>query len=224
VVVRSVEPLTPHLVRVRVAGEFAHWPEPGAAAHLKVFLPQDEGTAMRTYTVRHFDRERGEVVLDFVLHAGDGPAARWATQAKAGERLEVSGRSRSTFTPADGATQYLFAGDASALPAIATCLESLPASAHATVIGAVYEAADQLLFRTAAALEVHWLHAPSDGDFIEAVTRVDADRAWIACEATVMRKIRAALLERYDRGALATRGYWKRGESNHPDHDTGEDE
>ena len=181
---------------------------------------------MRTYTVRRFDRERSELVLDFVLHTGDGPAARWAKQAKAGQRLEVSGRSRSTFTPADEPTSYLFAGDASALPAIATCLEALPPSARATVVGSVYEADDQLPLRSEAVVEVQWLHNPNDSDFAAAVSDIDADRAWIACEATVMRTIRIALLDEghYERASLATRGYWKRGESNHPDHDTGDDE
>ena len=191
-----------------------------------MFLPEGDETVMRTYTVRLFDRERDELVVDFVLHTGDGPAARWAKQAKPGDRLEVAGRSRSTFTPAEGTTSYLFAGDASALPAIATCLEVLPASARATVIASVYEAADHLPLRSKAAIHARWLHTPSDDEFVEAVAHVAADRAWIACEATVMRRIRTALLDGglYDRADLATRGYWKRGEADHPDHDTGEDE
>ncbi len=40
-----------------------------------------------------------------------------------------------------------------------------------------------------------------------------------------MRRLRATLLDSgVDRQSLQTRGYWKRGEANHPDHDTGEDE
>lgn len=40
-------------------------------------------------------------------------------------------------------------------------------------------------------------------------------RVWVACEAAAMRGLPAS--------ALVTRGYWRLGEANHPDHDYGED-
>jgi NADPH-dependent ferric siderophore reductase len=224
VVVRSAEWLTPRFVRITVAGDLADWPEPGPAAHMKVFLPRPVGeSVMRTYTVRRFDRQRGEVVVDFVLHEGNGPAASWATAAAPGDLLELSGRSRSTFEPDVNPCAYLFAGDASALPAIATCLESLPSAASAVVVGMVGDPADALPLESDAKLDVRWLYGSSDDGFVAAVEDVPADRAWVACEATVMRRVRVGLLSRYERGALSTRGYWKRGEANHPDHDTGDE-
>ena len=53
---------------------------------------------------------------------------------------------------------------------------------------------------------------------------IDAD--WfVACEATAVRAVRRHLLE--DRGVdperVQTRGYWRRGQSDYPDHDYGED-
>jgi NADPH-dependent ferric siderophore reductase len=225
VVVRDAEWLTPRFVRVTVAGDLADWPEPGPASHMKLFLPQPDGEiVMRTYTVRRFDRAAREVDVDFVLHAGDGPAARWAAAASPGDPLELSGRSRSTFAPDDAPRRYLFAGDASALPAIATCLESLPSSAQAVVVGSVGDPADAVRLESDAEVDIRWLHGGSDDGFLAAIEEVEAERAWVACEATLMRRIRASLLDRYERGALATRGYWKRGEMNHPDHDTGEDD
>ena len=48
---------------------------------------------------------------------------------------------------------------------------------------------------------------------------------WIGLEASAMRTVRRHLLgERgLDRDQLYTRGYWKIGVADHPDHDTGED-
>ena len=48
---------------------------------------------------------------------------------------------------------------------------------------------------------------------------------WIACEATAVRRIRGTLLagRGVDPTTLVTRGYWRLGEQNHPDHDYGED-
>ena len=223
----NVERLTPRFVRVSVEGELDDWPEPGAAAHMKIFLPQPTGDpVMRTYTVRRFDRRRGEVAVDVFLHDGNGPAVRWAAEAGPGDELQLSGRSRSTFEPSELRTIYVFAGDASALPAIATCLEVLPAASRAIVVAAVGQELDRLPLASDARLEVHWLDDSDDEAFIEAVAGARAERAWVACEAMLMRRVRARLLEdgRYARGMVSTRGYWKRGAANHPDHDTGEDD
>jgi len=47
--------------------------------------------------------------------------------------------------------------------------------------------------------------------------------AWAACEATAVRRIRRHLLSAgFDRSALSTRGYWRYGAADHPDHDYGE--
>ncbi len=229
VVVADVARTTPRTVRVTVRGELADWPEPGPAAHMKVFLPDTPaGPVMRTYTVRRFDRERGEVVVDFTLHEGDGPAARWAARVAPGAGLELAGRSRSTFEPVPDGGTYLFAGDESALPAIATCLEALPSSAKATAVVEVADRAEEQPLRSAAALDVRWLHRDAGETLADAVADASAATAytqvWVACEADVMRAIRRALLDAgYSKEALKTRGYWKRGESDHPDHDTGED-
>ena len=53
----------------------------------------------------------------------------------------------------------------------------------------------------------------------------DGTEIWVACESAAMRDIRRCLTR--ERGIplsqLVTRGYWRLGESNHPDHDYGED-
>jgi NADPH-dependent ferric siderophore reductase len=53
----------------------------------------------------------------------------------------------------------------------------------------------------------------------------DGARIWVACEAAAMRDIRRYFIR--ERGIpvaqLVTRGYWRTGEQNHPDHDYGDD-
>jgi NADPH-dependent ferric siderophore reductase len=218
VVVTAVTRLSPRFVRVVVAGELDDWPEPGAAAHMKIFLPQPGSErVMRTYTVRGFDRVRGEVTIDVYLHEGNGPAARWAATVRPGAELQLGGRTRSTFAPSEEAASYLFAGDSSALPAIATCLETLPAGVRAVVVAR----ADELPLESKAPVEVAWVG--DDDAFLAALHDVDADRSWVACEAGLMRRARGDLLARFGRERVATRGYWKLGEADHPDHDTGDD-
>jgi NADPH-dependent ferric siderophore reductase len=48
-------------------------------------------------------------------------------------------------------------------------------------------------------------------------------QAWVAAEATVIRRVRSGLLPGLSREQLTTRGYWRGGEANHPGHDYGED-
>ncbi len=50
-------------------------------------------------------------------------------------------------------------------------------------------------------------------------------RVWLACEASVMRRLRRHLLDeaKVSPDAVVTRGYWKVGESNYADHDYGQD-
>ncbi|HEX3803487.1 MAG TPA: siderophore-interacting protein [Solirubrobacteraceae bacterium] len=221
---------TPRTVRVVVQGELADWPEPGPAAHIKVFLPDTPvGPVMRTYTVRDWDRERGAVTIDMALNDGHGPATQWASRVVPGMWMEISGRSRSTFTPAVEGGHYLFAGDETALPAIATCVASLPRSAHATAILEVTGADEEQPLASFAQVDARWLHGTlGDADLaasvLAAVGSLEPSDVWVACEAGVMRGIRRALLDRgFPVGHLTTRGYWRRGESDHPDHDTGED-
>jgi NADPH-dependent ferric siderophore reductase len=58
-----------------------------------------------------------------------------------------------------------------------------------------------------------------------AATIADGTKVWVACEASSMRGIRRHFLadRRLPASSLVTRGYWRIGEANHPDHDYGDD-
>jgi NADPH-dependent ferric siderophore reductase len=244
--VRRVEQLTPHMVRVTVTGEALDgYPIPGPAAHLKVFFPTPDQPlpspvvtdaslprpTNRTYTPRRWNPASKELDVDFLLH-GDGPGATWAAQAQPGAPLGV-GAPRGAYQLDPAAQAYLIAGDESALPAIGTLLEALPVGTRAQVYLEVQDGTDELPLRPAAEVDVTWLHrgaaADGAGRLLEAAVRdaklADGGAVWVACEASVMRNIRAHLLHdrRLERGLLHTQGYWRVGAANHPDHDTGED-
>ncbi|MFJ4196818.1 siderophore-interacting protein [Pseudomonas sp. NPDC089534] len=110
---RSKVQLTPHLMRVTLAGsavtEMATW---APDQRVKLFFPAADGSpsklsqgegwysrframladrrpAMRTYTIRHLRAELGEVDIDFVLHGETGPASRWALRAQPGASMQI---------------------------------------------------------------------------------------------------------------------------------------
>jgi NADPH-dependent ferric siderophore reductase len=248
-----VERITPHMVRVVFTGDDLAGFQPQVPGHhLKLFLPapgQDqlflptfgpngaeypegqERPTVRTYTPRRFDAERLELEIDFVLH-GTGPASTWAEHAKPGDPAAVAGPGGG-YRASLEADWYLIAGDESALPAIGTILDALPATARAQVYLEIGDAHDEQPLVSAAKLEVTWLHRRGErapGELLESAIRAAQlqpgdGQVFVACEAGVVRRIRKHLIEErgLDRASVHTRGYWKRGEANHPDHDMGED-
>lgn len=187
----------------------------------------------RTYTPRRWNSETNELEVHFMTHS-NGPGAMWAKSAKPGDVVIIAGPGR-PFLPAPDAQRFLIAGDESALPAIGTILESLTETQSADVYIEVTDAAEEQPLTYRADVRIHWLHRSTRGENMpgrlleEAVVRienaVEYDAAWIACEAGIMRNIRRHLLYEvnFPREALVTRGYWKAGIANHPDHDMGDD-
>ena len=230
----SVAKLTPRLVSVLVRGDALDgFRIEAPTAHVKVFLPADgqEDPAVRTYTPVRFDEASRTLELQFVLH-GTGPASEWAERAGPGDKLEVAGPG-GRFVLDETATHWWLAADESAIPAVATLLEALPATATADVHIEVADATDEIAFDSQAKTTVSWHHRRSPGAFgaelDEAARAADIPagaRIWVACEAAAMRGIRRYF--RNDRGlppdSMVTRGYWRLGEANHPDHDYGDDD
>jgi NADPH-dependent ferric siderophore reductase len=186
--------------------------------------------AIRTYTPRRYDAATHTLDVQFLLH-GDGPASRWAERAEVGHRLVVVGPG-GRFVLDGGASRWWIAGDETALPAIATLLEALPAAAEAEVHVEVADDDARLELPPRAGTQVVW-HARTSPDafgdeLAEAARYAEApagSRFWVACEAAAMREIRRYLLDERSvpRELLTTRGYWRAGETDYPDHDYGED-
>jgi NADPH-dependent ferric siderophore reductase len=251
--VLTVSRIGPRLVSVLVRGEgLEAFADAAPTSHLKVFLPapgQDEpllpefmpegqavpddapAPTVRTYTPRRFDAASGTLEIQFVLH-GAGPASEWAERVSAGDKLAVAGPG-GRFVMDSEATRWWIAGDESAIPAVGTLLEALPASATAEVHIEVADADDEVKLAGPAKTEITWHHRRSPGAFgaeLEEAARTaviaDGTKVWIACEAAAMRGIRRYFLSerRLPGSALVTRGYWRLGEANHPDHDYGDDD
>ncbi len=233
VAVSEVSRVTPQLLRIVAAGELEDWSVSGApGGHFKVFIPQPgtEDYAMRTYTVRNYDREAGRLTVDFAVHA-EGPATAWAVNAVPGDEFQISGAARSGYAPSEGASWTVFVADQSALPAVAAIVEALPAGYRAKLLIEIPTADERLELSSSADLEVDWIVEQGEPceRLVEAALALELPagdgEVWVGCEADSMRRIRRNLL--HDRGlsprAAHTRAYWKRDVANHSDHDTGED-
>ena len=181
--VRQVERVTPHLVRVTLAGDdLDGFVSLGFDDHVKLFFPDSvtgvlalptvgadgpvwaEGTRplMRDYTPRHFDPVARTLTIDFALHQPGGPATQWAEQAQVGQTLGVGGPRGSFIVPMEF-DWHLLIGDDTALPAMARRLAELPAGARAEVLIEVDGPADHIALPSAAELDVQWVHRSCAG-------------------------------------------------------------
>jgi NADPH-dependent ferric siderophore reductase len=153
--VRETAWLTPGLVRVTLGGEqFAAFPDrpetdkyaklyfppkgsalvpPYDLAALRDEVPFDQLPTMRTYTIRNVDHDRRTIDIDFVVHGDSGVAGPWAAGAQPGDLLTMSSPGGG-YSPDLSADHRILIGDESAIPAIASSLESLPAGVHAIAL------------------------------------------------------------------------------------------
>lgn len=245
--VARAEPLSPRMRRITLAGDMDGFVSAAPDDHVKVlfpppgcarpalpvfgprgpeFPPDAPRPVTRDYTPRAFDVQRGELVLDFVIH-GDGPASTWAARTQPGDEIAIAGPRASRVIARDF-DAYLIAADETGLPAAARWLEWLPSGTPVTLLAEVGSAAEQIALPARAGLTLHWLHRgsaePGTGGVLLAALRAlppPAGRAWawIACESSQMRTARAFLVDErgWPREHLYGAGYWKRGVADHDD-------
>lgn len=220
----KVERLTPHMIRVTLAGpDLAGFASASPDDHIKIFIPGLDGTPVRRdYTPRKYDSEAGTLVLDFVNHEG-GPAAAWARAAKVGDHLDIGGPKGSQIISGNIA-HWLLIGDETALPAIGRRVEELSAPSQVTTIVAVPGQEDEQIFKTPAQHTAHWVHRPLDkADDAQGIVSILAGMdipertfVWVGAEARVAKTVRQYLLEKRGIAAqwIKASGYWVKGQAD----------
>jgi NADPH-dependent ferric siderophore reductase len=239
--VLRTERLTPHMIRIVAGGDGiadftpnvftdayvkvlfkvpgVEYPEPFDVQEIRATLPREQWPRMRSYTVRAFDPQAGELVFDFVHHGDEGIAGPWAASAKVGDELHLSGPG-GAYAPGTEADWHLLAGDESALPAIAASLEALRpgVAAHAVIL--VEDESEEQPLVTKADAQITWLHRAAGGDVTSAVRalpwREGVVQAFVHGEAGFVRDLRRYLLD--ERGVrrelLSISGYWRVGKDD----------
>jgi NADPH-dependent ferric siderophore reductase len=246
----AVERLTSRMTAIRFGGAgLQGFTPPAPTAHIKVFFPDEDGAlvlpqpgpdglvlpdgrrpVMRTYTPRRYDPVTNTLDVHFVLH-GDGIASTWAQRAVPGDKAAVAGPG-GRFVLDETVAHWWIGADESAIPATATLLEALPVTATAEVHLEVSGPDAEIPLRTRPGVSLTWHHrdaATSWGTALataaQAATLGPDSHVWVACESSAVRGLRSYFLTERDwpRTALTSRGYWRAGTANHPDHDYGED-
>ena len=241
--VDAIERVTPNLIRIVCSGpELAAFTPPKPAAHIKLLFPPPSMNwppavatedaprpPSRTYTPRRFDAAANRLEIEFVRH-GDGLASNWAETAKIGDRVLIGGPGGGYVAP-EGIRRLIIVADESAMPGAGMVVEALPEGCLAQAICEIAGPAEERPLSPTAPCDVRWLHRDPKAtpcaaleNAIASMSDVPADaHFWVACEAAAMRRIRDVLTTKFgvERARLHTRGYWKFGDTNYPDHDYG---
>lgn len=235
--VRRSERITPRMIRVTLSGdELAGFGGEGPDRRIKMFFPVEgqerpavpratsggplwpagePRPAIRTYTVRRFDAGACELDVDFVLHEGHGPAAAWARDARPGAWVGVS-EPGGRYEPDPAADFHVVIGDETALPAVATVLEALPAGVPALAFLEVADAGEEQELPGSA--QVRWVHRGSaePGEPLAAAVRsaefpAGDGQAWLSGESACVRDLRKHLLDErgIERRRVYATGYWR---------------
>lgn len=239
VTVERVTPVTSWLTRITFSGSELDGlvvgqpaasvrlliPSPGESALVvpewngnEFLLPNGRRPPIRTFTPRRVDDGMLEADLDIVTHH-DGVAANWARTAAPGDPAAMSGPGRG-YEVDPTVSEYLVAGDETAVPAICQLLEEIPATASIRVLVEIGDADDRPELPRHNSASVDFLVRPPrrrPGETLAAAvvdTALDQDaRVWAAGEAAAMQSIRRHLFGTLGRprGTDTVRGYWKMG-------------
>lgn len=180
--------------------------------------PGDSFAGTRTYTVRRWDPEAGEIDIDVVKH-GTGPATTWAYTCREGEDIHIAGPKISHGHP--DCEWLLIAGDETALPAIGRWLEEMPPGTRAQVFIEVASAERVQDLPTRADAAITWLDrcgapAGTTSLLFDAIRAADWPSddvfAWVAGEALTLAPIRRWLRgeKGLDKTQVEVTGYWRR--------------
>ncbi|MFD9389695.1 siderophore-interacting protein [Streptomyces sp. NPDC060000] len=185
-------------------------------------LPDGVRAVMRSYTLRALRRDPDEIDIDFVLHTPAGPASAWAAGAAAGDRVVLLGPAVADnrairFRPPGDTDLVVLWGDETALPAIASILESLPAGQRVRVWLEAHEAGNVRELATAADAEVTWVVGESSVDALRGARLPAAQHpyVWIAGESGCVKALRRHFVQErgIDRRRITFVGYWRQGMS-----------
>ncbi len=226
------ELVTPRMLRLTLAGpELDGFHTYQADDHVKIVFPDADGTVRapvpndrleldwpkpwsptRKYTVRRYDEAARELDLDIVLHEG-GLAADWAARVAVGDPVTIAGPPGAKAFP-HHYPHYVFAVDATALPAAARWLEESPSGVSAHLVIETDDPAEHAYpLAERAGVEVTWLVREGGRSLLAETVRglrLPEGPAFLfaAGEAGDIKPLRAWSAGRLD--ALFT-GYWKRG-------------
>lgn len=172
----------------------------------------------RIYTIRSFNRDNNELVIEFSLYRRNaGLASKWAELTKPGDKILIDNPKLIKLVD-DKSDWFLLAGDMSGLPAICCNLERLPSHAQGYVMIEVVSESDKQALKVPEGMAVSWIINDNPGKNSDALlTGIKSlpwkdgnPYVWMAGEFDSINKIRS-YIESYnlDKENTYIASFWK---------------
>ncbi|MET8691793.1 siderophore-interacting protein [Streptomyces bauhiniae] len=206
--VTAVERFTARMRRLRIEGEALAGLDVRPGQQVRVLV----GSALtrRTYSVWHYEPS-GALELCVLDHEGNGPGARWAREAAAGDEVRL-GKPEGSFTLRPDAAHHVFVGDETASVAFGAMLAALPDGSRVSGCVETATADDRLPLAHAGRLD--WV-LRGTVPLPEAVGRLapaPGGIAYVAGEARTVQAVRHVLRDAgWDRRSVLTKPFWAPG-------------
>ncbi|WP_343565092.1 siderophore-interacting protein [Kiloniella sp. b19] len=181
----------------------------------KTIWPSGEDVLMKpVYTIRSFDRGEETFDFDVFLHEG-GPTAEWSLRTEVGDTVGLLGPAGGWMPVAD---RMLFAGDETAIPALARSLAYLPESTVGKVFISTESSDCVQLLEKPEAVEIEWfVRQPGDHDALTqkaiSASEEDApyDYVWFAAHKSAARAAKKHFQDKlgFNGETAYIAGYWK---------------
>ena len=230
VTVKSSVDLSPSILRLTLQGdELKALPTDCESGYIKLLfneqgstdisgIPEGQRPVMRTYTIRRFDADNGEIDVDFVKHVTHdshcGFAARWAMNVRIGDCISIAGPGLLDDMNADS-DWYFMAADMTSLPALSVKISKLPSDAKGYAIIKVASEHDKQVLNAPTGMQVDWITENTKlADAVRTYPWLDGQASvWCACEFDDMRGLRQYFRNerQVERDNIYISSYWKQG-------------
>jgi NADPH-dependent ferric siderophore reductase len=222
--VERVEEIAPHVRSITMGSTDLLGFDFKAGQDLMIEFPGAARPMRRRYTIRRADAAQGTVDLEFEIHGGAGVAARWATDAKVGSRLDAIGP-RGSVTVSPESPSHLFVADDSAMPAAFAMLEALPPGSTATaVLVTPHGPGSRPGPLSSADARLLWIGEPGVPEVIESLELPPDVAVYVNGERRlVIRSLELLMALGVHRDSISSKAYWRGDKPNaahgEPEHD-----
>jgi NADPH-dependent ferric siderophore reductase len=175
------------------------------------WFPDGDKSHQRAYTLVNPDARAATVDVDFAMH--DGLATGWATNAEAGDTLEVTVLGSSFTLPTPQPAGYVIVGDTASLPAINSLLGAIGDTPARVFLEAAHD--DDKDLPVARNAEIVWVDRRNAGEaLVEAVSSSAFDASdhfgWVAGDNRTTRSVAKLLREEFaiPRKSIKAQAYW----------------
>ncbi|CAN5587903.1 siderophore-interacting protein [soil metagenome] len=204
--------ISPHYLRLHFdSGELLAQHRVHPTMWVRGWFPDGDRSHQRGYTLVNPDPGAGTVDIDFAMH--DGLATGWATQARAGDVLEVTVLGSSFALPTPAPAGYVIVGDTASLPAVNSLLAAIGDAPARVFLEAGHD--DDRNLPIAGTADVVWVDRKNAGEaLVDAVSSSAFDASahfgWVACDNRTTRSIAKVLREEFSipRKSMKAQGYW----------------